>query len=631
MAKFSIGMIFLQVVRIILLLQSVQAHHTIALSIYAKFSLRDSRALLNQNSTECPSVWYEYNQVTHDCQCIAYPFLDCEGESVYADTRHILTYDSTREIISAVKIRHKYLEGYNLTVRKDGSTGILLPNNITELSSYMCGPLNREDYLCNKCKSGYGPPVIAESASCANVCYLCKDSWILKNLLLYIMSLSFIPLTLFYLLILVFQIRLTSAPMTCFIMYSQLVVLAFYKECDLEPLKTVFSQIKFTDNGNTLRTGTKLLFTLYGVFNLDFFHYILPPFCISSRLRPIHVFSLGYISTFYPFLLILFTWFCVELHDRNFRPIVWLWKPFHGCFVRLRRGWNTKSDLIDVFASFFLLSYSKILYQIILTFDSEGIRNYSLMDGKESYDYVLNADLTTVTLKRSDSFMIFMVCFSVLLLLPFAILPVFLLLFYPTRILRNLLSKCLSRRLLIFLNIFMEKYHCSYRDGLDGTRDMRSFSGIYFLLRIIIYFAEAFSRATLDLDPQFIRGFVFSVAALIIALCQPYKRKYMNIMDCILLFHIATSFYIVLASTTSLKDKSSIFLPMFQVMIATPLIFVFLITIYRMTYGIFRKHVSQWSPLSQCSACLKSARIKICGSFTAHNLTLPDTTYGTMN
>ena len=96
MTKFSIGMIFLQVVRIILLLQSVQAHHTIALAIYAKFSLRNSRALLNQNSTECPSVWYEYNQVTHDCQCIAYPFLDCKGESVYADTRHILTYDSTR-------------------------------------------------------------------------------------------------------------------------------------------------------------------------------------------------------------------------------------------------------------------------------------------------------------------------------------------------------------------------------------------------------------------------------------------------------------------------------------------------------------------------------------------------------
>ena len=74
MAEFSIGMKFLQVVRIILLLQSVQPHHAVALSMYTQFSLRDSHALSNQNSTECPSVWFEYNQVTHDCQCIDHLF-----------------------------------------------------------------------------------------------------------------------------------------------------------------------------------------------------------------------------------------------------------------------------------------------------------------------------------------------------------------------------------------------------------------------------------------------------------------------------------------------------------------------------------------------------------------------------
>ena len=191
-----------------------------------------------------------------------------------------MTYDSAREIISAVKIRHKYLEGYNLTVIKDGSSGILLPNNITELNSYMCGPLNRKDYLCNKCIRGYGPPVISESASCVDMCYLCKDTWITKGFLLYL-AVKFIPLTLFYLLILIFQIRLTSAPKTCFIMYSQLVVLAFYEECGLKSA-TVFSQIKFTDKGNTLRTGTKILLTLYGVLNLDFFSIFCPCFALVA-------------------------------------------------------------------------------------------------------------------------------------------------------------------------------------------------------------------------------------------------------------------------------------------------------------------------------------------------------------
>ena len=151
----------------------------------------------------------------------------------------------------------------------------------------------------------------------------------------------------------------------CFIMYSQLTVLAFYEECGFSSTsETALSWVKLTDAEGTLRLGTKILLTIYGMFNLDFFHHVLPLFCISNKLRPIHIFFLGYISAFYPFLLILLTWLCVELHGRNFRPMVCLWRPLNGCFIFLRRGWNTKSDLIDVFASFFLLSYSKILFCI---------------------------------------------------------------------------------------------------------------------------------------------------------------------------------------------------------------------------------------------------------------------------
>ena len=146
--------------------------------------------------------------------------------------------------------------------------------------------------------------------------------------------------------------------MTCFITYSQLIVLGFFEECASQ--WALFSNIKYRNCSGTLRMGTKSILTVYGVFNLDVFHYVSSPFCISSKLRPIHFLYLGYSSVFYPFLLILLTWCCVELHGHNFRPIIWLWRPFHRCFARLRRGWNTKSDLIDVFASFFLLSYCKI-------------------------------------------------------------------------------------------------------------------------------------------------------------------------------------------------------------------------------------------------------------------------------
>ena len=200
LAKSSSRMNHLQLVLLPSMI-ALASLYDVVLSVHTQFSQLNSQTfnLLSQNSSGCPLVWFA---ATHNCQCIRGLHLNCEGEIAYTDTRHILTYDSNKEVISAIRIRHKYLKGYNMTVTKDGSYSILLPNNISELNQYMCGPLNRKDYLCSDCKSSYGPAIISESASCANKCYSCKDT--LYNVLLYL-SLSFIPPTVFYLLILVFH------------------------------------------------------------------------------------------------------------------------------------------------------------------------------------------------------------------------------------------------------------------------------------------------------------------------------------------------------------------------------------------------------------------------------------------
>ncbi len=204
-------------------------------------------------------MWFNYSSATNDCQCFPFWLLRCDGKSASVDSGQILTYDSHKGLISTIAIRHDYLGGYNKT-----KTGCIL------------------------------------LTSCTNVCHFCQDTW--NDIILYL-SLEFIPVTVFYLLILIFQIQLTSAPMTCFIMYSQLIVLAYYEECASQSAPTsLFSQVKFTYSEGTLRMhGTKIILTLYGMFNLNFFHYVLPPFCISSQLRPIHVAFLGYLSAFYPF------------------------------------------------------------------------------------------------------------------------------------------------------------------------------------------------------------------------------------------------------------------------------------------------------------------------------------------
>lgn len=201
-----------------------------------------------------------------------------------------------------------------------------------------------------------------------------------------------------------------------------------------------------------------------------------------------------------------------------------------------------------------------------------------------------------------------------------------LLFFYPTRILRRLLSaKCVHNRLRVFIYTFIEKFLFCYRDGLDGTKDMRSFSGVYFLLRVMVFLAEEICRKMFKFNQPLARGLVFSIAALLIALSRPYKKTYVNIVDSILLSHLAILCYI----GESLDHNSTLNRPyldllLMQIMLFLPFLVVFLVTTYRLVRAIVQHFLGS---LSRCLACLKSARTRSFGGFTPQNLT----TYGTMD
>ena len=557
----------------LLLLQCmlVNAHTEFVSSQLNQHSLKSketSRTL--QGIKECPFL-LNYSSSTNTCHCFSTPVTNCDGENACVDSGEILTYNSHKGLLSSIAIRHRYLGGYNTT--KHGY--VALPSDVSELNAYMCGPLNRKNYMCSDCKSGYGPAAFL--TSCTNVCHLCRDTW--YDVLLYL-SLEFVPITLFYLVVLIFQIKLTLAPMTCFIMYCQLMVMAFYEECASKSSPTLFSRVKFTGNGE-IRAETKILLSLLGVFNLDFFHYAVPPFCVSSKLKPMHVVFFGYISVFYPFLLIILTWLCIELHGRNFRPLVFLWKPFHRYIVALRKSWNSKSDLIDVFASFLLLSYTKIIYQVALTMNSSEITNYSLLNGRQFISYVLSSDTSiTTNLKTVDY--AFITVASVFLSFTFVIFPALLLIFHPTKIFQTLSTKCVSNRFRITLTLFAEKFHSCYRDGLDGKRSRRGLSGLYFLLRIVACFTELINRNTIDVDTWLARGLLFSVATLLIALSRPYKKTYMNIVDSVLLFYMTSISYIA----SSCHESRISGWQCLHVAIALPFIVFCLIILYRIVKGI---------------------------------------------
>ena len=226
-----------------------------------------------------------------------------------------------------------------------------------------------------------------------------------------------------------------------------------------------------------------------------------------------------------------------------------------------------------------LLSYSKLLYQIILTVEVTEIYNYSLVDGHSSQEnYVLSVD-TSIDTKGARYLLILSIIF--LLCLAFVIFPACLLLLYPFGIFQRLLSKCTSNRFRIILHIFIEKFQSCYRDGPDSAKGIRSFSGFYFLLRLVIYLANLINRSTFHFEMWFVCGFVLSVAALLIALCRPYKETTINVVDSIFLTHLATICYIA-----SSNNEGRIYVNFIQTVIAFPFVIFSLTIAYRIVRGI---------------------------------------------
>ena len=496
------------------------------------------RQLSNTTNLQCPP-WSYFNASEQICDHDVYYAIDYFEEFTYLRVGYCVTYDENIGVVSFAPCPYFHSGDDVILAAKNNIWYIKLPNNISALNEYMCGPLHRKGRVCSECADGYAPAVtsVGFDIQCSN----CTGVWYGIPLYLFM---EFVPVTIFYIIILVFQINITSAPMTCYIMYSQLVALSWSFAFDGEDYN--LSRQTFILNNHT-ELFRKIVLSIYDVWNLRFFHYLVPPFCISSMLKPFHVGLLGYISIIYPFCLIALTWICIELHGYNFKLLVWLWKPLHKFSVKLKRKWNKKSSIIDVFASFFLLSFSKVMYQTALFISYQTIRNkqYDNLGILLGKSFVTDTDLT-VTYGSSDH-LLFAIP-SVLFLCMFNLLPTLVLILYPCKLFHTCLSKCrLDRIISLKMKFFVDKFYSCYKDQHDGGKDMRSFAALYFILRPMMFVAGSVVSLlnVSNMNPYLPRNIILISASLLIALCRPYKETYMNVLDTLLLAHFGLFCHLV--------------------------------------------------------------------------------------
>ena len=397
-----------------------------------------------------------------------------------------------------------------------------LPCNLSAVNDSICAPLNRTGKLCANCIVGYGPGVFSFDFNC----YKCAGPYHGWGLYLF---LEFSLLTLFFCFIVCFRIKATAASMNAFVLLAHFLVGA-----------VASTEVTFKYSLNDIsKPWVKLLQLCYGTWNLDILRSVIPPFCVSEKITNTHVLALQYISASYPLLLIAITYTCIHLHDNNFRPIVWLWTPFHKCLARCRRQCNPKASIIDAFATFLLLSYSKLLFVSAQLMVSTAVHSYNVTNPSVTTATYYLWDPTTKLFhdKHYQFAIIAIIVFST-----FIALPPLLLILYPTKTFQKCLGygKCQWYT----LRTFVDNFQGCYKDGTQGTRDCRYFAGLYFILRVAVFISHTILMPSYILS-WMVPGVIILAAALCLTAFRPYKEDKFNVIDSIFLTLIATNAFFI--------------------------------------------------------------------------------------
>jgi hypothetical protein len=362
-----------------------------------------------------------------------------------------------------------------------------------DVNEQICGRFNRTGISCGKCEPGLSPFVLSYNLSCVE----CPDSH--KNWWKFALS-AFAPLTLLYFIIIFFNVNVTSSRLHGYVLFSQALSTPAY-------VRILFIAI---EDIPWLLNGAKALESFFSLWNLDPFRSILPDTCLD--VDTLTAIALEACVAVYPLFLMIVSYCLIELYDRNIRCIVVIWRPFHSVFHLFREKWDIRTSVIDSFATFFLLSYVKILSVSadLLVFAAV----HELPGNKTHYRIYYDASIEFFKGPHIPYALL-----AATLAMVFVMIPTLILILYPFRC----FQKCLSYYQIQwhFLHAFIDSFQGCYKNGTEpGTRDLRWFSayGLVLWLGICILF-------TLTLNVMYFIYALLLISVVVIFLVnfQPHK------------------------------------------------------------------------------------------------------------
>ena len=447
--------------------------------------------------------------------------IDCDEASGVARLAigYCMSFDSANNSTSVG--RCPFNNNYTLTELGTVALYVTLPEDVLDLSDFLCGQYNRNNFLCIYCK----PHTRSSMTSYSQECIPCEKRY--RNLgRAALFFLQVIPVTIVYIVVIVFDIRLTNSPWSVFILYSQVIVSMLKYD------RHLYSGLLYiTDGSKVTAFLVKIVLALYGFWNLDFLPNILPPFCLDIPKHGQHEVAYEYLVALYPLVQILFIYFCVHLYSRDVKCVVVLWRGVAHC-INYRACCGLKyivqkissQSIAHSFSSFLVLAFPKILFASLDMLMPMQIHKLSGNTTTSSVGLFYSPDMHYFGNDRLP----YAVC-AIFILTVFTLLPTLLVIVYPLCV-----TKCRCRTPLS-VRLFVESFNGWFKDGTqEGTRDFRVLAGLHPVLRIVLAISISLNIVFVrPLSPLanhqwLIPGVIFLLCSVLFVLARPYKLVNMN-------------------------------------------------------------------------------------------------------
>ena len=422
--------------------------------------------------------------------------------------------------------------------KKPNNGHYCLHTNTNSLEMFVCSDY-RHGILCGRCIDNYTVYYHSPYYSCKEETSLCT-----YGIVIYILS-ELLPVTVLFLIILIFNIHLTSGALYSFIFYAQVL--------DVLPVDA-FRALHFNSQFSKLLNVYKVI---YGIFDFNMLISEKLSFCIYKNLTVMDLFLFQYLTIIYALLLILIT--IVILKVNSLYTCI---KLCHKCGRR-----NIRGSVINGLTAFLVLCYFQcinVTFSILIPVHiySKNKRTVPLLNGELEY---MKGEHLKYAIPA-------FVCLFMIILPPPLILlsdSILIKLNSSFHFKRNRFTYLLRIRMKIMP--FLDSFQGCFKDNC------RCFAGMFFAYRVLILLPYVYSE---DVLSEYTCSEIFLFMIIIIHLfARPFQKTWHNHLDLFLLANLLlVNMLTIVHYHTSLQNtdqKMQKFINFLQVVFITiPLVYI---------------------------------------------------------